>query len=208
VSDYDSEKEQIEAIKKWWSANGTWLLLGLAVGFSGLFGYRYYGSYTLQRAHDASTNFENFLSQVEQQQDEIALSTGRAITAEFPSSPYATLTALHMARLAFKQGDADTASAQLAWAREHAGMPALGGLAELRETRLALATGAAETVRAKAEKLAQSDQLLELELAGDIQAANGELDAAVETYERILALEGLDGEDRRLIEMKLDAIGR
>lgn len=208
MSDYDSEKEQIEAIKKWWSANGTWLLLGLAVGFSGLFGYRYYGSYTLQRAHDASTNFENFLAQVEQRQDEIALSTGRAITAEFPGSPYATLTALHMARLAFKQGDADTASTQLAWAREHAGMPVLGGLAELRETRLALATGAAETVRTQTEKLARSEQLLALELAGDIQAANGELDAAVETYERILALKGLDGEDRRLIEMKLDAIGR
>lgn len=208
MSDYDSEKEQVEAIKKWWDANGTWLLLGLAVGFSGLFGYRYYESYTLRRDQDASTNFENFLAQVEQKNSELALSTGRALIAEFPASPYATLSALQMARLELDQGNIEAARAEVAWAAKNAAMTELGALAELRRTRLALLEGDIDTAAASLPDLLKDDSLLTLELAGDIQAAQGDLDAAAATYERILALPKVVAEDRQVIEMKLDAIGQ
>lgn len=208
MSDYDSEKEQVEAIKKWWDANGAWLLLGLAVGFSGLFGYRYYERYSLQRDQDASTNFENFLTQVEEKNNELALSTGRALVAEFPGSPYATLSALHMARLELEQGNAEAAQSQIDWAAQNAAMEALGELSELRRTRLALLAGDVDKAAAALPALLDDERLLALELAGDIQAAQGDLDAAVATYERILTLPGMVQEDRQLIEMKLDAIGR
>lgn len=205
---YDTEKEQLEAIRKWWAANGTWLLVGLVVGFGALFGWRYWQDTQLARAENASANYENFLVFVEQNDAELALSTGKALVAEFPGSPYAALTALHMARLALRTDDPDGAESHLAWVRENADTPYITRIAELRDLRLKVELGRAAQARDALPGLLDEDALVALELAGDIQAATGDLDGAVATYDRILAIPGLDPADRELVELKLDAVGR
>ena len=42
MNEYETEEQQLEALKKWWKENATSLILGLAIGVSGLFGWRYY----------------------------------------------------------------------------------------------------------------------------------------------------------------------
>ena len=58
---YDSEKEQIEKIKKWWDANGTAIIVGLVIGLGGIFGYRYWESSKMLAGEAASANYEHLL---------------------------------------------------------------------------------------------------------------------------------------------------
>ncbi|MGU3844696.1 YfgM family protein, partial [Vibrio diabolicus] len=39
---YDTEEQQVEAIKDWWKENGKAVIIGAVVGLGGLFGWRYY----------------------------------------------------------------------------------------------------------------------------------------------------------------------
>ncbi len=39
---YDSEEQQVEAIKDWWKENGKAVIFGAVIGLGGLFGWRYY----------------------------------------------------------------------------------------------------------------------------------------------------------------------
>jgi len=41
VDEFSTEDEQVEAIKKWWKENGTSLIVGVVLGLSVLFGWRY-----------------------------------------------------------------------------------------------------------------------------------------------------------------------
>jgi len=208
VDGYGTEKEQLEAIRKWWSENGTWLLVGLVVGFGSLFGWRYWQDTQVARAENASTNYENFLAFVEQNDAELALSTGRALVAEFPGTPYASLTSLHMARIALRQGDTEAAEAHVGWVLENERRAPLKSVARLRDLRLKVELGRAGEAADAVPSLLESDELVALELAADIQAATGDPDGAIETYDRILALPGLDPEDRAVVELKVDAVGR
>ena len=42
MNEYETEEQQVEALKRWWKENGASLIIGLVVGVSGLFGWRYY----------------------------------------------------------------------------------------------------------------------------------------------------------------------
>ncbi|PAR85254.1 YfgM family protein, partial [Vibrio cholerae] len=39
---YDTEEQQVEAIKDWWKENGKAVIFGAVIGLGGLFGWRYY----------------------------------------------------------------------------------------------------------------------------------------------------------------------
>ena len=53
---YDSEEQQVEAIKDWWKENGKAVVLGVVVGLGGLFGWRYYQDSVVQaQAHQNNT---------------------------------------------------------------------------------------------------------------------------------------------------------
>ena len=205
---YETEKEQIEAIKKWWSENGTWIVVGLALGLSGLFGYRYWQDYTREQAESASTNYENFLAFIETNQAELALSTGAGIMAEFPKSPYSSLAALHMARIEVFGGNYEKGEEHLDWVITNGEPADVKRIAEIRKLRLLLDSGRAAEATGELDTLLASDSPALLELAADIQAANQNLDDAIGTYDRILALDDLAAEYQALIELKIDAIGR
>ncbi len=39
---YNSEEQQVEAIKRFWKENGTAIIAGVVLGLGGLYGWRYF----------------------------------------------------------------------------------------------------------------------------------------------------------------------
>ena len=39
---YQTEEQQVEAIKKFWQENGNYIISGLVLGFAGFIGFNYY----------------------------------------------------------------------------------------------------------------------------------------------------------------------
>ena len=50
---YNTEEEQVEAIKKWWNENGKSIITGIIIGVIAIFGWRSYENHTAMQAKAA-----------------------------------------------------------------------------------------------------------------------------------------------------------
>ena len=59
---YDTEEQQVEAIKDWWKENGKAVIIGAVVGLGGLFGWRYYQDSVIQASEAASQSYTTVMN--------------------------------------------------------------------------------------------------------------------------------------------------
>ena len=59
---YDSEEQQVEAIKDWWKENGKAVIFGAVIGLGGLFGWRYYQDSVVEAREAASESYTTVIS--------------------------------------------------------------------------------------------------------------------------------------------------
>ena len=57
IEGYETEEQQVDAIKKWWSENGTALIVVAVIGLAGLWGWRYYGESVIAAQEQTSSEF-------------------------------------------------------------------------------------------------------------------------------------------------------
>lgn len=204
---YQTEQDQVEAIKKWWKENGRSIIAGLVLGLGGVFGWRYWQDHQETRAAQASIRYQFLLELAAANTPDRARAHGDSLIQDFPGSTYAALAALTLARVAVEQGDLDEARRQLQWVLDRAKLPELRSLAQLRLARIALAQGELD----RALELTQQVSSVGLagllaELRGDIALARGDLPGARDAYLQALGLTA-SATDRAVIEMKLSALG-
>jgi len=208
VEGYTSEREQVDAIKKWWQDNGKSIVLGLAVGLAGLGGYRYWNGMQDAQAENASINYEQFLNLAAQGTGKEALETGDAILKAYPDSSYARLTALLMAKLAVDDGKPEDAKKHLQWVIDHAGSDEVVAIARARMAQLVLAGGDADAALRLFQQIGKTGSSAFPELKGDILAKLGKTDEAAQAYADAQKLVADSGADPRLLELKIEALGR
>ncbi len=196
-----TDDERVDDLKKWWKENGTSIIVGIALGVIAIFGWRYWNSYRDAQAETASRAYDAFIQAVEKPDANPARQLGQAVIADFPKSPYATLAALRLAKLAGAGGDHAAASQQLEWVIGNARLDEFKDIARLRLARVKLAAGQA----AEAEKLLDGITTASLsaereELKGDLYLAGNNPEKARTAYAAALAASG----DNRLLQFKLD----
>lgn len=202
VSVYDTEEEQVEAIKKWWKENGYSIIGGIVIGLSVVFGWQAWNQQKEQSAANASLRYEQMLVAIQQGNSESAMKQGEKIITEWPESSYAIFAALDMAMIKLDQGDADAAQTQYRWVIAHSDNQSLQQLTRLRLARILVEKGdldGADTVLAQAGKDNFSGEFAVVR--GDIARARQDYTAARAAY-----TDALSGEvgNRQLIQMKLD----
>ena len=198
---YNSEQEQVEALKAWWDKNGRSSLVALAVFLLSVVGWQQWDGHRKGIAEAASTHYQKMVEMMGKDSTN-AMEAGRALIANYPDSIYAVMASMTMAKLAVEQKDLDGAAAHLRSAMQQSDQPELAELARLRLARVELAQGnhdAALATLAGGETSAGSD-----ELRGDILLAQGSVDAARDAYTK--ALEGYSEtvDKREMVQMKLD----
>jgi predicted negative regulator of RcsB-dependent stress response len=207
VEGYESEKEQIEAIKRWWKANGKSIIVGVVLGVAVVVGGKWWLSNQNKQAEIASEQYEQVLQEINKGDNEAALKQGGRLLEVFPKSNYSALTALKLAKLKVDQSDLEGARYYLQWVVDHASLAPLKDVARLRLARVLLAkgdnTGALQMVDAVDAK---SFTLPAQELKGDILLTTGKREAARAAYSA--AADAIpQGGDRSRIEMKLAEVG-
>lgn len=204
---YETEQDQVEALKKWWKENGRSVIAGLVIGLGGISGWKFWTAYQENQAIKASTAYERLVQVVSTQRDAQAREQGERLIQDFPKSAYAALSSLRLARLSLNQGNRDDARQYLQWVLDQAAQEELKEVARLRLARLLMSDG-------------QLDEALELvsgeepagfqapyqETRGDILAAKGDAAGARAAYGRALASLSPAG-NRQLLQMKLDNLG-
>ncbi|MCU7798229.1 MAG: tetratricopeptide repeat protein [Candidatus Thiodiazotropha sp. (ex Myrtea spinifera)] len=201
MSAYQTEEEQVEALKRWWKENGTSIIAGLVIGLGGVFGWQAWGNYEDRIGKDASQSFNQMLSAVQRGDTESSSKQAELLRLEYDSSNYAVFAALTQARLKLEQGDGAAARSQLEWAIGQTDEPSLKALAQLNLARILLSEGDLDGAAKHADKEAGGFAGEFAMLRGDIAAERGDKQAAHDAYTQAMTLEV---SNRNLLQMKLD----
>ncbi|BBP42974.1 YfgM family protein [Thiosulfativibrio zosterae] len=195
MSRYESDDEQVQALKDWWKANGTSLLSGLLAISIAWAGWNYWQNQTLSKAVMASSTFEVLQIKMEQGQFGDVARDGLKLMEEQPDSPYATGTALLLAKFYADKQEMDKAVEQLDWVMANAPDSSLKLISRLRLAQLQQQAGNLDEAKnaltqAKTLKLSTAEQanldyaLAELFLAQkDLDQARTHLKAVLDNQE-------------------------
>jgi predicted negative regulator of RcsB-dependent stress response len=202
MAELDTDEEKVEAIKRWWKANGLAVIGGVVIGLGAVIGWRSWVEYRTNLAQRGSIAFEQLLMTAEAGDTASAEKQADAIVDTFASTPYAMFAELTRAQLALQAGDSAGAEAALREAMDRAPDTALASLAALRLARVQIDRGeleaAADTIDRYGGNAAFAGDFAALK--GDIAAAEGRVEDARAAYRD--ALDGGAG-NARVIELKL-----
>jgi len=208
--DFETEEQQLEAIKNWWKENSTMIVGGIAVGVAAIFGVNYFQSQSTIRSENASILYEQVLTGAQNPEstaDSISaqLTKVNQLEAEFKDTPYASLSALIVARQHMNAGEMAKAEKQYQWVIDNTRQDEMKYLAKIRLARLL--SGNKEADRALAilsEAYPESFNAMVLELKGDVLLSQGHRDRAKAAYTQAQLSSSKPG---RWLKLKLDDLG-
>jgi predicted negative regulator of RcsB-dependent stress response len=202
------EQEQLDELKHFWKQYGNLISIALIVVFGSIAAWNGWQYWQRTQAAQAATLFDEV--------DRAALSGDVAklersladMKDRFGRTTYAQQAGLLAAKVFYEKGNADSAKAALGWVAEQSSDAGYQAIARLRLSAVLL------DAKAYDPALKQLDASYPAEFAalvadrkGDILAAQGKKAEAITEYNK--AYKGLDdrAEYRRLVEVKLNALG-
>lgn len=188
--DFETEEQQLDAIKKWWNENSTNIIGGIAVGVSSIFGWQYYQGETIVHTESASVlyeqvagNLENLATVNEQ------MARVNTLQAEYSDTPYAGLAALMLAKQQMASGEFVKAQQQLEWLVSNAQQDEVKYLAKIRLARLLLNTQQSDKALVILnETFPNSFNAIVYELKGDVLVVKGDMSQAKSAYQQAQAV--------------------
>jgi predicted negative regulator of RcsB-dependent stress response len=195
---FETEEQQIEAIKGFWKDNGMVIILGAVLGLSGLWGWRYYNDSVIANKEAASAAYDASVQTFAESEETTALSS---FLAENEDTGYAPLAAMILAQQAIEASDYESAKTYLTSAAS--GKEELADVAKLRLAAVYLQLEEYSNALSQLQAVSAAsfaDQVHELR--GDVLYAEGKFDEAKESFN--LALLELPNDPS--IKMKLDNI--
>ncbi|OOG20792.1 hypothetical protein B1C78_16895 [Thioalkalivibrio denitrificans] len=204
MTEYTTDEEKVEAIKRWWKDNGTAVIAGIVLGLAGLFGWRYWVDLTESRAERASDLYFTVQQAARQGDVEGVRSRTGTLTEDYARTPYAAMAALELARLEADRGDLESAETQLRWVVEHSRRAEVEWLARVRLGRVLVATGRADEALPFVEGDAPPGfEALVQELRGDVYRHKGDYARALSAYDQAI---GASAGGTEYLQMKRDEV--
>ncbi|GAL36079.1 Mlr7403 protein [Vibrio maritimus] len=201
---YDSEEQQVEAIKDWWKENGKAVVLGVVVGLGGLFGWRYYQDSVVQAQEAASEQYSKAVESIVAKGADSSADV-QAFIDTSKDSEYAVLAAMQLAKAQVEAGNFEDALTQLKWAQSNTKDAAITPLVTYRIARLMIESGDNAGARAELDKISDTAWAGRVaELRGDIAIREGDRDAAYTAY-----TEAQQAQDAsQALQLKLDDLAK
>ena len=200
---YDTEEEQLDALKRWWKENGQSTIIGLALGIAVILGWNFWQDQKKAQAEQASALYRQLIQAIGADNKESAEKLAERIKEQYPKTPYAAYSGLFLAKIKVQQGDLAKAQTIL---KEIATGPnnELSNIAKIRQVRLMLASGEYEQglklINDVDPATSSSFSGNYDELVGDLYVALDRLDQARSSYQKALE----NGYKSPLLQFKID----
>lgn len=182
--EYETEDQQVEALKRWWEENGKSVIAGVVIGGGVIGGWQFWKSHQESQAVAASDGFSQALEAVQGGELASVSSLADEIVDDHSGSVYASYAQFVAARAAVENGDLEDAAARLAWVAEEASQPDVKLIAQIRLSRVHGALGEAQRgLDALPGSYPESFTALVEEARGDLLSLLGDAAAARAAYE-------------------------
>lgn len=205
--DFETEEQQIDAIKKWFKEYGTTIVVGLVLGLVGIFGYRYFNEQRELGLEETSDAYESVLSILNEQQDnEKFLAEASIFNINHKNTIYSNLLSLQLTKLAVNANDLGTASQHLRDILNNPQDVTIEHIARIRLARIMLAQGDSDNALALiAESVGDEFRGSYEMLRGDIWLVKGDRSKARQAYEAAKT-KAIDGPINPNLEMLLSEL--
>jgi len=192
----------LSAIKAWWNENYKFIIVCFVIAFGGVFGWNYWQSHQIQKIHSASAEYEQVLfnyakdpkAQVEQFSQFIK---------NHEKTSYAVLALLDKAKIAVENNDFTLAEDALKQAMAQSTDDILSSITALRLASVQFQLGqfdpALDSLKLVKEQAWSGAKNI---LAGDIQLAKGDKEAAKASYQQ--AQQHASPLEQQLIQVRLN----
>lgn len=198
---YQTEEQQVEAIKGYWEQNGNMIIAGIVLGFAGFIGFNLYKDNQLEKELAVADSYQML---IESSEDEAVFTeNAENFIAENKGTSYVSLTALALAKEAASKQDWLNAQKQLESAITNAPTDGIKAIASVRLARVQVQQGDYEQALATLTKpLPESFTAAIEEIKGDIYLLQDKKELARNAYQVAIAADGLASSPN--LQMKLD----
>ena len=203
---YQTEEQQVEAIKGYWAQNGNTIIAGIALGFAGFIGFNLYQDNQLEQELAISDSYQTLIENSEKD-SEAFVENGEKFISENGNNSYVTLTALALAKDAATHKDWPQVQKQLTTAIETAPTEGIKAIASLRLARVQVQLEQyTEALNTLNSNLPESFSAAIEEIKGDAYLQQGKIDLARNAYQASVAADGIATSPS--LQIKLDDLAQ
>ncbi|MBA6354312.1 MULTISPECIES: tetratricopeptide repeat protein [unclassified Colwellia] len=203
---YQTEEQQVEAIKGFWKENGTAVIAGLVLGFAGFIGFNVYKDTQLENEVLTSDAYQTVMESAGVDGKAFSASASKFI-AENKDSSYASLTALALAKEAATHKDWPQVAIHLASAIESSSNQGIKAIASVRLARVQIQLEQyTEALATLSVTLPESFKSAIEETKGDAYFKQGKVELARNAYQAALDVEGQT--NNGALQMKLNDLAQ
>lgn len=202
------EQEQLEDLKAFWKQYGNFILTVVVVVALAIAGWRGWGWYQANQATQAAVVYDALREAAAARDMDKVRENAGTVFAQYGKTAYGQMAALVAARSYVDAGDAKAARAALEWAASNARDEAFRDVARLRLAALLLDEKAYDQgLTVLAAPVAGPYAGAFADRRGDLLAAQGKVAEARDAYKQALDTLTPDSALRRVVQLKLEALG-
>lgn len=204
--EFETEEQQLEALKKWWKENGKQIIVGTIIGFSLIIGWRYYLDYSQKQTSAASALFEQIISNP----DNSIASVDKAaifekIKKDYSATPYLLSAGLVLAKSYYDAGEKDKALDTFDYVISNSKDKVMTLVAKQRKARVLIDLAKPEeALLVLAVDVDQAFKAIFEELKGDAYTLLGDVEKAKSAFDQALLH---SSGDKTTLQMKRDNLG-
>lgn len=199
---YETEEEQLEAMKKWWQENGKSIISGVVLGLGALAGWNIWQENKKSTLMEASGLYQEVLTANTSAQTDSVQKLSERLTNEYSGTPYANFGQLFQAKQKVEANDLSGAKSILQRLLASSDDTELNYIIRLRLVKVMAALGeteAALNILAKAP-YSPAFESQNAEIKGDLLLTLERFDEAREAYQNA---KDKGSTSSPLVEMKL-----
>jgi predicted negative regulator of RcsB-dependent stress response len=206
VEVYQTEEQQVDAIRSYWRQNGNYIIAGLAIGLASYVGFNFYQDSILAEEIARSDAYQIVVEQIDK--DLVGFQVaGDDFIVENAKTSYASLAALSLAKETASHKDWKKTASYLTAAIENAPNEGVKAIATVRLARVQIQLAEFDKALATlASKLPTSFNASVEEIKGDAYLKQGKTELARTAYQLAIAADGLA--TRPVLQMKLDNLAQ
>lgn len=199
---YQTEEQQVDALKRYWKENGNAIIAGLVIGFAGFIGFNLYKDHVMEQEIAASDAYQAVIENVGKD-EQVFTQQGEKFIADNAESAYASLTALSLAKEAAGHKDWAKVESYLTTAIEKSTSSGIKGIATVRLAKVQIQLAKYDQALATlAAQLPESFKAAVEETKGDALLKQGKSELARNAYQAAIAVGGQSANPA--LQMKLD----